>query len=72
MTSLKWLAALPFIAILIGTAFVNSVEPLVFGLPLVLAWLVAWVILTAAIMALIYVNDPANAAGAGRDGGAQR
>ncbi len=60
MTSLKWLAALPFLAILIGTAFVNSVEPLVFGLPLVLAWLVGWVILTAAIMALIFFNDPAN------------
>jgi hypothetical protein len=61
MTGLKWLAALPFLAILIGTAFVNSVEPLVFGLPLVLAWLVAWVILAAAIMALIFANDPANA-----------
>ncbi len=72
MTGLKWLAALPFVAILIGTAFVNTVEPLVFGLPLVLAWLVAWVILTAAIMALIFVNDPANAASAERDGGAQR
>ena len=72
MTGLKWLAALPFIAILIGTAFVNSVEPLVFGLPLVLAWLVAWVILTSVIMALIYINDPANAAHVERDGGAQR
>jgi hypothetical protein len=72
MTSLKWLAALPFIAIIVGTAFVNTVEPLVFGLPLVLAWLVAWVILTSAIMALIYVNDPANAASAERDRGAQR
>jgi len=72
MTGLKWLAALPFVAILIGTAFVNSVEPLVCGLPLVLAWLVLWVILTAAIMALIYVNDPANAASAEHDGGAQR
>lgn len=72
MTGLKWLAALPFLAILIGTPFVNSVEPLVFGLPLVLAWLVLWVILTAAIMALIYVNDPANAASVEHDGGAQR
>jgi hypothetical protein len=71
MTSLKWLAALPFIAILIGTPFVNSVEPLIFGLPLVLAWLVAWVLLTAAIMALIFANDPANAQGDERDGGAR-
>jgi hypothetical protein len=34
---------------------------LVFGLPLVLAWLVIWVILTSAVMAVIYVYDPANA-----------
>jgi Protein of unknown function (DUF3311) len=61
MRNIRWLAALPFIAILIGTAFVNSVEPLVFGLPLTLAWLVLWVILTAAIMATIYYLDPANA-----------
>jgi xanthosine utilization system XapX-like protein len=61
MTSLRWLAVLPFLAILIGTAFVNTVEPLVFGLPLVLAWLVAWVVLTAVIMAVIFANDPANA-----------
>jgi hypothetical protein len=67
MSILKWLAALPFVAILIGTAFMNSVEPLVFGLPMVLAWLVAWVILTAAIMALIFANDPANAESAESD-----
>jgi hypothetical protein len=60
MSNLRWLAALPFLAIIIGTAFVNSVEPLVFGMPLVLAWLVIWVILASAIMALIYVTDPAN------------
>ncbi|HXW21115.1 MAG TPA: DUF3311 domain-containing protein [Roseiarcus sp.] len=60
MRNIRWLAALPFIAILIGTAFVNSVEPLVFGLPLTLAWLVLWVVLTAAIMATIYYLDPEN------------
>ncbi|HLJ71387.1 MAG TPA: DUF3311 domain-containing protein [Roseiarcus sp.] len=68
MTSLKWLAALPFIAILGGTAFFNSVEPLVLGLPLILAWLVLWVLLTAAIMALIFFNDPANSDRAESDG----
>ncbi|HLW89768.1 MAG TPA: DUF3311 domain-containing protein [Roseiarcus sp.] len=60
MGNIRWLAALPFLAILVGTAFVNRVEPLVFGMPLVLAWLVAWVILTAVIMAIIFVYDPAN------------
>lgn len=62
MTGLRWLAVLPFLGILVGTAFVNQVEPLVFGMPLVLAWLVGWVIVGAAIMAAIYWLDPINAA----------
>jgi hypothetical protein len=61
MSKVRWLAALPFLAILVGTSFVNSVEPLVFGMPLVLAWLVVWVVLTSAIMTFIYYHDPANA-----------
>ena len=61
MSKVRWLAVLPFLAILIGTSFVNSVEPLVFGMPLVLAWLVVWVVLTSAIMTFIYFHDPANA-----------
>jgi Protein of unknown function (DUF3311) len=63
MSKARWLAVLPFLAILIGTPFVNSVEPLVLGMPLVLAWLVLWVVLTSAIMAFIYYHDPANAEG---------
>jgi hypothetical protein len=61
MTGARWLAVLPFLGILVGTAYVNQVEPLVFGLPLVLAWLVGWVIVGAAIVAVIYALDPANA-----------
>jgi xanthosine utilization system XapX-like protein len=62
MAFVRWLAVLPFIGILIGVPFVNRVEPLVFGMPLVLAWIVLWVLLTAAIMGLIYAVDPANRA----------
>ncbi|CAB3807329.1 hypothetical protein LMG28688_06527 [Paraburkholderia caffeinitolerans] len=58
--SLKLLAALPFIGILIGVPFVNRTEPLVLGMPLVLAWIVMWVVLTAAIMGLVYKLDPTN------------
>jgi xanthosine utilization system XapX-like protein len=61
MTALRWLASLPFLGILIGTAFVNQVEPLVFGMPFVLAWIVGWVVIGAAAMAIIYLVDPANA-----------
>lgn len=61
---LRLLAVLPFAGILLGVPFVNRVEPLVFGMPLVLAWIVFWVVMSAAIMALVYRLDPANRAGA--------
>jgi hypothetical protein len=54
------LALLPFLAMLIGPFFVNRVTPTVFGLPFLLAWLVAWILLTAAIMAVIFRLDPVN------------
>jgi xanthosine utilization system XapX-like protein len=60
MTAVRWLAALPFLGILVGTAFVNQVEPLVFGMPFVLAWIVGWVVIGAAAMAIIYALDPAS------------
>jgi Protein of unknown function (DUF3311) len=58
--SFRLLAALPFIGILLGVPFVNRVEPLVLGMPFVLAWIVLWVVLSAVIMALIYRLDPVN------------
>jgi xanthosine utilization system XapX-like protein len=61
MSAIRWLAVLPFVGILVGTTFVNSVEPLVFGMPLVLAWIVGWVIVGALIMAVVYILDPVNA-----------
>lgn len=57
---LRILAALPFFGILLGTPFVNHVEPLVLGLPFMLAWIVLWVILSAIIMGIVYRLDPAN------------
>lgn len=57
---MRLLAVLPFIGILVGTPFFNRVTPLVLGLPLILAWLLLWILLTSAIMALIYRADPAN------------
>jgi hypothetical protein len=62
MRNLRWLAALPFIGVLVGPFFLNRVEPFVLGLPLLLAWLVFCVLGTSAIMALIYFTDPENRA----------
>ena len=54
------LALLPFLGMLVGPFFVNRVTPYVLGMPFLLAWLVAWILLTAAIMAVIFRLDPAN------------
>jgi xanthosine utilization system XapX-like protein len=60
MAFVKWLAVLPFMGILVGVPLLNRVEPLILGMPLVLAWIVLWIILTAVIMGIIYRCDPAN------------
>jgi hypothetical protein len=60
MALVRLLALLPFIGILVGTPFFNRVEPMVFGMPLILAWIVMWIILTGVIMGIIYLVDPDN------------
>jgi hypothetical protein len=56
----RWLALLPFLALLAGPFFLNRVTPYVLGMPFLLAWMVAWILLSAAIMALIFRFDPTN------------
>jgi uncharacterized protein DUF3311 len=58
--SIRWLAVLPFIGLVIGPFFVNRPTPFVLGLPFLLAWIVAWILLTSLIMTVIYWFDPAN------------
>lgn len=60
MHRLRLLALLPFIAILGGGFFLNQATPFILGMPLLLAWIVLWILLTSAIMGLIYALDPAN------------
>jgi uncharacterized protein DUF3311 len=67
---IRLLAALPFLGILVGAIFFNRVDPLIAGLPTMLAWLVMWVVLTSAIMGLIYWLDPENRGSP--DGGTER
>ncbi|MFA3840493.1 DUF3311 domain-containing protein [Streptomyces aureus] len=54
------LGAIPFVGILGGIFFANRVTPCVLGMPFILFWLVMWVVLIAATMAVIYRLDPAN------------
>ncbi len=61
-TRYRWLGALPTIGMLGGIPFVNRVEPYVLGLPLLLAWIVGWVIATSVVMAIILVLDRKRAA----------
>ncbi|MFI1337761.1 DUF3311 domain-containing protein [Streptomyces sp. NPDC020845] len=54
------LGVIPFIGILGGIFFANRVTPYVLGMPFILFWLVMWVVLISATMAVIYRLDPAN------------
>ncbi|MFJ5716409.1 DUF3311 domain-containing protein [Neobacillus sp. NPDC093127] len=54
------LALIPFIGLLGGISFANKVTPYVFGMPFILFYIVMWVVLTSAIMAMVYKLDPAN------------
>ncbi|BDG37614.1 DUF3311 domain-containing protein [Saccharococcus caldoxylosilyticus] len=58
MKGIRWLMVLPFLGILGGIPFANKVTPYVLGMPFILFWIVAWVILTSAIMAVVYRFDP--------------
>ena len=53
----RLLAALPAIGILGGVPFANRVHEHVFGLPFLLAWILAWVPVTSALPALIGALD---------------
>ena len=60
MRLIHFLAALPFVGILVGVGFANRVEPFVLGMPFILFWIVMWVALTSVIMAVVYRLDPTN------------
>ena len=56
----RLLTLVPFAGLLAGIGFANRVEPRVFGMPFLLAWVVAWLFITVGIMALVYRLDPSN------------
>ena len=48
------LAALPIAMLSVAVPFVNQLEPRIFGLPFVFAWIIAWVALTPLCIYAIY------------------
>jgi hypothetical protein len=52
-----WLATIPAAAILVGVPFANRVRGYVMGLPFLLFWIVACVLATSAVMAIIGALD---------------
>jgi Protein of unknown function (DUF3311) len=44
------LVAIPIAAMTVVVPFVNRVEPRIFGLPFLLCWMLAWVLLTPAFV----------------------
>jgi hypothetical protein len=59
-----WLAAVPTVVLLAGIPFVNRVHPMILGLPLLIAWILLWVVATSGVMGLVLYLDHAHA----RDG----
>ncbi|MBD5634055.1 MAG: DUF3311 domain-containing protein [Candidatus Eremiobacteraeota bacterium] len=47
------LAAVPIVMLTLAIPFANRVEPRVFGLPFLLAWIVLWIVLAPAFVAAV-------------------
>jgi hypothetical protein len=52
-----WAAMIPTIGLLAGIPFANRVDAYVLGLPLLLFWIVAWVVATSGVMGIIWMLD---------------
>jgi DMSO/TMAO reductase YedYZ heme-binding membrane subunit len=55
------LATVPVLALTAGIPFANRLEPRIFGLPFLLAYIVAWILLTPAFLTTVYALDRAAA-----------
>jgi hypothetical protein len=58
-------ALIPFVAMCFSVALWDRVEPTVFGLPFNLAWLIAWIVLSAVCMRIAYHIEAARDAKGG-------
>ncbi|MEF7648236.1 MULTISPECIES: DUF3311 domain-containing protein [Bacillus cereus group] len=60
MKKIYILALIPFLCLVVGPIFANSVTPYVLGMPFLLFWVLLSVFITSLCMGLVYVFDPAN------------
>jgi hypothetical protein len=60
------LALIPFVAMCFSVALWDRIEPMVFGLPFNLFWLIAWIVLSSGCMWLAYRLECARATAAER------
>lgn len=60
MKNIKLLLWLPFVGMLLFLPLANRVEPYILGLPFLLFWIVAWMVLSSIILTVIYRFDPDN------------
>ena len=56
MHGTRWLAIVPFLALIVGPFFVNRVSPFVAGMPLLLAWIVGSILVTVVVMVALIVS----------------
>ncbi|MDI9259311.1 DUF3311 domain-containing protein [Alicyclobacillus sendaiensis] len=61
--SVRTLAWIPILCIFVGVVFANRTYPIVLGMPFLFFYMVACIILTSLVMAIVYALDPANRKG---------
>lgn len=59
------LALIPFTAMCFSVSLWDRIEPMVFGLPFNLSWLIAWIVLTPLCMTVAYRIEAARSAESG-------
>jgi hypothetical protein len=51
------LALVPVLALTVGIPFANRLEPRIFGLPFLLAYIVIWILLTPVFLFVVYRSE---------------
>ena len=60
-------AAIPVVALVGGLPFANRLEPMLFGMPFLLTWILGWVAATPVFLAVAYaIHHKAAGSGGGR------